>query len=151
MIEIHSLTQGHKYWDEVILLAEKCSWKAGTLLAGKMKNNDFAEWERVFAARVDKRVVGFCTLTEKDELPQKYGFTPFVGFVFVVEAYRGNRLSEAMIKSAVSYAYELGYKEIYIMSGEVGLYEKYGFKKLGDYETIYGSVDQLLVKSTLNG
>ena len=32
------------------------------------------------------------------------------------------------------------------MSGEIGLYEKYGFVKLGDYETIYGSVDQLFVQ-----
>ena len=29
------------------------------------------------------------------------------------------------------------------MSGEVGLYEKYGFRKIGDYGTIYGSVEQL--------
>ena len=33
------------------------------------------------------------------------------------------------------------------MSGEVGLYEKYGFEKVGDYETIYDSVDQLFVKT----
>ncbi len=38
----------------------------------------------------------------------------------------------------------------YISSaGEIGLYEKYGFEKLGDYETIYGSIDQLFVKSTI--
>lgn len=88
-------------------------------------------------------------MSEKDELPSKYEFTPFIGFVFVDEQYRGKRLSELMIKSATSYAYELGYKKIYIMSGEIGLYEKYGFNKLGDYETIYGSIDQLFVKSTL--
>ena len=114
-----------------------------------MKNNEFAEWERVFAACVDEKVVGFCTLSEKDELPPKYEFTPFIGFVFVDEKYRGKRLSELMLKSAASYAYELGYKKIYIMSGEIGFYEKYGFKKLGDYETIYGSIDRLFVKSTL--
>ena len=36
---------------------------------------------------------------------------------------------------------------IYIMSGEIGLYEKYGFVKLGDYKTVYGSVDQLFVQT----
>lgn len=149
MIEIYSMTQGHKYWNGTISLAEKCSWKAGSYLAEKMKNNEFAEWERVFAACVDEKVVGFCTLSEKDELPPKYEFTPFIGFVFVDEKYRGKRLSELMLKSAASYAYELGYKKIYIMSGEIGFYEKYGFKKLGDYETIYGSIDRLFVKSTL--
>lgn len=38
---------------------------------------------------------------------------------------------------------EQGYKKIYIMSGEIGLYEKYGFAKIGDYKTIYDSIDQL--------
>lgn len=33
------------------------------------------------------------------------------------------------------------------MSGEVGLYEKYGFEKLGDNATIYGTTDQLFVKN----
>lgn len=148
MIEIYSMTHCHKYWNETISLAAKCLWKAGPYLAEKMKNNEFAEWERVFAACVDGKVVGFCTLAEKDELPPKYEVTPFIGFVFVDEQYRGKRLSELMLKRATSYAYELGYKKIYIMSGETGLYEKYGFKKLGDYETIYGSIDRLFVKST---
>ena len=33
------------------------------------------------------------------------------------------------------------------MSGEVGMYEKYSFTKVGDYKTIYGSVDQLFSKT----
>ncbi len=149
MVEIYSMTQEHKYWNKTVALAAKCSWKAGSYLAEKMKNNDFSEWERVFVACVDGKVAGFCTLTEKDELPSKNEFTPFIGYVFVDEQYRGQRLSETMINSAISYARGLGYKKIYIMSGEIGLYEKYGFTKLGDYETIYGSIDQLFVKSIL--
>ena len=98
---------------------------------------------------VNGKVAGFCTFAEKDELPEECKFTPFIGFVFVDEPYRGKRLSELMIQSAILYARELGYEKIYIMSGEIGLYEKYGFEKLGDYETIYGSIDQLFVKSTI--
>ena len=94
-------------------------------------------------------MAGFCTFVEKDELPDEYPFTPFIGFVFVDEPYRGRRLSERMIQSAVSYAREQGYEKIYVMSGEIGLYEKYGFIKLGDYQTIYGSIDQLFVKPTI--
>ena len=147
MVKIHSMTQGHKYWNETVSMAAKCTWKAGPHLAEKMKNNEFTEWERVFVACVDGKPAGFCTLTEKDELPSKYNFTPFIGFVFVDKQYRGKRLSEIMIKRATSYAHELGYEKIYVMSGEIGLYEKYGFKKLGAYKTIYGSIDQLFVKS----
>ena len=51
-----------------------------------------------------------------------------------------------MIEYACDYAKELGYPKMYIMSGEQGLYEKYGFRKLGDYVTIYGTTDQLFQK-----
>lgn len=149
MTEIYCMTHGHEYWNETIALAESCSWKAGTFLAQKMKSNDFHPQERVFAVCVNKKVAGFCTFSEKDELPEEYPFTPFIGFVFVAEQYRGQRLSELMIQSAARYARELGYEKIYLMSGETGLYEKYGFAKLGDYKTIYGSTDQLFVKSTM--
>lgn len=147
MIEIHLMTAEHTYWKETISLAEKCSWKAGPFLAKKMQENDFKEWERVCAICVNGKVAGFSTFVEKDELPEQYDFTPFIGFVFVDEQYRGRRLSERMIQSIISYAKELGYDKVYIMSGEIGLYEKYGFVKLGDYETVYGSIDQLFVQN----
>lgn len=145
MTKLHLMTQGHPYWEETISLANRCSWRAGPLLAEKMKKNDFKEWERVCAACVGGKVAGFCIVAEKDELPEKYPFTPFIGFVFVAEEYRGKRLSEKMIQHGAAYACHLGYEQIYIMSGEIGLYEKYGFVKLGDFETIYGNVDQLFV------
>lgn len=151
MTEIYLITPEHALWNETISLAEKCSWRAGPFLAKKMKNHEFNEWERVCVACVNGRVAGFCTFAERDELPEKYTFTPFVGFVFVDEPYRGKRLSERMIQKIIPYAYGLGYQEIYVMSGEIGLYEKYGFLKLGDYETIYGSIDQLFVKSLRKG
>ena len=146
MIEIHTITHEHNRWNETISFAEKCLWKAGPYLAELMKQNKFLSWERVFVACEDGEIAGFCTLTEKDELPAEYDFTPFIGFVFVDEKCRGKRISERMIEVAIRYANDLGYENIYIMSGEQGLYEKYGFEKLGDYGTIYGSVDQLFVK-----
>ena len=51
-----------------------------------------------------------------------------------------------MIVQAAGYAKGLGYRNLFIMSGEQGLYEKYGFEKIGDYQTIYGTTDQLFVK-----
>lgn len=147
MTEIHLMTTEHTYWKETISLAEKCFWKAGSFLARKMQENEFKEWERVCAICVNGKVAGFSTFTESDELSEQYDFTPFIGFVFVDEQFRGKRLSEMMIQSIISYAKEIGYEKVYIMSGELGLYEKYGFVKLDNYETIYGSVDQLFVQT----
>ena len=148
MAEIIGMTAGHPLWEETIALAEGCSWRAGPVLAELMRGNQFPGWERVFAAVEDGRVVGFCTLTARDELPEKYDFTPFIGFVFVDEAHRGRRISEQMLRAACRYAGETGFDVIYIMSGEKGLYEKYGFEPVGDYPTIYGNTERLFVRRT---
>lgn len=148
MLKFYLMTQGHRYWQETLAFARHCSWKAGPYLASKMQNNSFGEAERVCVARIDGKPAGFCTFAERDELPDEYEFTPFIGFLFVGERYRGNRLSEWMIQHVTAYARELGYEKIYIVSGETGLYEKYGFQRLGLFQTVYGSVDQLFVKPT---
>lgn len=147
MTEIALLTSDHPVWEQVAAFAETCSWRAGPVLAEKMRRREFQDWERVCAVLTDGKPVAFSTFQEKDELPEKYGFSPFIGFVFVDEAHRGQRLSGAMIEKMIAYALTLSYDKIYIMSGECGLYEKYGFRKIGGYETIYGTIDQLFVKS----
>lgn len=146
MIEIKIMSCGHEWWNKTIDYAQKCSWRAGVYLALKMQNYDFESNERVFIAIKDNSIVGFCTLTNKDELPNEYDFTPFIGFMFVDEKHRGNRISEKLIDEACNYARQHNYSKIYILSGEVGLYEKYGFVKIGDYKTIYDNVDQLFYK-----
>lgn len=149
MIKIEVMKYGHSLWSDTIEFAKNCSWRAGVYLANKMSNNEFEENERVLVGLIDDKIAGFCTFANKDELPTKYEFTPFVGFMFVDEKYRGNRLSEKLIESACDLAKKLGYTKMYIMSGEIGLYEKYGFVKIGDYRTIYESVDQLFYRNIL--
>ncbi len=146
-MQIYEITSTHKYWNDAIDFAENCSWRAGKSLATLMKENQFLDWERVFVACVEEKIVGYCTFAQKDELPEQYNFSPFIGFVFVDEKYRGNRISEQMINSVIAYAVKLGIEKIYIMSGERGLYERYGFEKIGDFETIHNTVDQLFVKT----
>lgn len=146
MIEIEIMSFGHDLWDKTIEFAEKCSWRAGSFLALKMRNNDFESNERVLVALDGDNIVAFCTFANKDELPKEYDFTPFIGFMFVDEKYRGHRISEKLIETACNFARQQNYSKMYIMSGEVGLYEKYGFVKIGDYKTIYDSVDQLFYR-----
>ena len=86
--------------------------------AEKKRANDIENNERALVALLDDDAAAFCTFTNRDEMPKEYGFGPFIGFLFVAETYRGNRLSE-----------------------------KYSFTKVGDYKTIYGSVDQLFSKT----
>ncbi len=108
-----------------------------------MRQNAFHGDERVFVARESGKLAGFCTFTEKDALPEEYGLSPFIGFVFVDERYRGNRISEKLIKSVITYAKGLGVARIYLTSGEKGLYEKYGFEMIGDCTTIFGDNESI--------
>ncbi len=142
-MEILLIQNGHPMWEKTARFAETCSWLAGEFLAERMRDNEFQPQERVIIALDGEQIAGFCTLTEKDALPDDVPFTPFIGFVFVEAPYRGNRLSERMIRCACRYAKEIGYQTVYIVSGEHGLYEKYGFEKTGDYETVYGLTEQL--------
>ena len=93
-MEISVITDGHPLWDKTILFAETCSWKAGPYLAKKMRNNEFTEVERVIVATENNSPVGYCTFSLKDELPEDSDYSPFIGFVFVDENFRGKRISE---------------------------------------------------------
>ncbi len=142
-MEILVMRNGHPMWERTAAFARQCSWRAGPVLARRMEENAFNGMERVIIAVQDGRIAGFCTLSEKDELPEKYDHTPFIGFVFVDEAYRGRRLSGQMIGAACRLAGEMGYPSVYVMSGEKGLYEIYGFRYIGEFETVYGTRDGL--------
>ena len=146
-LKIEMIRQGHPLWEKTIRYAQGSSWQAGPFLAAEMRKNAFQDWERVIVAVDRECIVGYSVFAEKDELPEKFGYAPFVGFVFVDERYRGRRISEQMIDQACRYAKELGYPAVYIMSGEYGLYEKYGFEKIGAFETIFGTTDQLFRKT----
>jgi len=148
MTEISELTSEHARWNETAEYADKCPWKAGKKLAKMMRENRFEDFERVFIAVKNDRIIGFCTLTKKDTLPDKYLYSPFIGYVFVDEEYRGRRVSQKMIEYVRHYARISGFGRVYITSGEVGLYEKFGFRKLGVYETVYGTSEQLFVINT---
>jgi len=143
LLEIQMMQKGHDLWDKTASYAQSCSWKAGPYLAERMKMDDFKGWERVVVAVENDAIVGYCTFSERDELPEEYDYSPFIGFVFVDEQYRGKRISEKMIRQILSYAGSLGFQKVYIMSGEQGIYEKYGFEKIGDFPTVHGTTDQL--------
>lgn len=142
-MEIYTMREGHFLWEKTISFASKCSWDAGRYLSMRMKENDFIDWERVMVAADNDRMIGFCVFSEKDDLPKEYDCTPFISIVFVDEAYRGKRISEKLIDHTMQYAKELGYKTVYLKSEHRGLYEKYGFEKVGEFVPVDGPADQL--------
>jgi len=130
-LTIQPLVFDDALWASIAEYAENCSWNAGKNLAYFMRNNRFNEWERVFVATEGANIAGYCTLAERDCIPD-VPYTPFIGFVFVGEDYRGDRLSEKMIRVALEYAKGLGFDRVYLVSDHENLYEKYGFVKIDE-------------------
>ena len=138
----------HELWDGTIAFAAGCPWKAAAFLGQR-------RWSQTIL-KITKELLWPCAMMTRRlsaHLPigmkcqEKYGCGPLIGFLFVAEKYRGNRLSEQMVNAACNVAKEQGFSAIYLMSGEVGLYGKYSFTKVGDYKTMYGSVNQLFSKT----
>jgi predicted GNAT family N-acyltransferase len=142
-MDIKAITPKDLEWTKVMDYADTCSWKAGKNLAKVMKTEHFTEWERVFAAIDKDEIAGYCTLARTDCIPD-VPYTPYIGYMFVGEKFRGNRLSQRLIIKAMDYARELGFEKVYLVSDHENLYEKYGFcvidKKIaywGEEEKIY--------------
>lgn len=128
---IKPLVNEDEMWETVANYADNCSWSAGKSLAKQMRMNGFSDWERVFVALDEKQISGYCTLAKTDCIPN-VPYTPYIGYMFVGEQYRGNRISEKLINFALRYAKVQGFDKVYLVSDHVNLYEKYGFVKVDE-------------------
>ena len=81
-------------------------------------------------------------IREKDYIPH-VEYSPYIGFVFVDENYRGNRISELLINYAIEYAKGIGFKEVFLVSSEEGLYEKYNFYKIDEKYDVWGNKQKI--------
>lgn len=148
-MEIKALTHQDKdLWERAARYAEGCSWQpTGKGLSTRMMKKEFADWERVFVALENNEIAGFCALTKTCSLsPVEY--MPFIGFVFVGEPYRGNRISEKLCLFATQYAKTVGFDIVYLYSYIVNLYEKYGFTKIDEKEAPWGVRQSIFMKNT---
>lgn len=130
-MEIKPIKYGDDLWQQAIHYAKDCSWSAGGSLAKQMQENRFVDWERVFVVTDGFQICGYCTFTKTDCIPD-VDYTPYLGYLFVGEEYRGQRLSEGFIIKVLEYAKTVGFDKVYLVSDHINLYEKYGFVKVDE-------------------
>ena len=144
--EIRKVDKDTSLARQLIEFVEHFSWeevKEHTLQ--NLRNWVFTDWETMFVALVDGKIVGMGSIAKTDYYPLPEIF-PWVSCLFVSEDYRGRRISQKLIDHANSYAKALGFERTYIPSEHVGLYEKYGYTYLKDIVNYGGGVDRLYVK-----
>ena len=144
-ITFKALDETSEDWNKYAKQVSQVSWQAGASLAEKMNNHFFSDWERVIVGISGDELACFYTVSKEDGLTDST-FTPFIGYVFVGETYRGKRVSEQLLSYAEAYLKELEFPSLYIVSGEIGLYEKYGYKKIKDCVTIHGFAENFFEK-----
>lgn len=131
--------------EKLIDFAENCSWEAGKHLAFILKENNFLEWEAVFAAVSEDEIIGFCTFLETDYYPENRYF-PWISSIFVDENFRGKRISFAMIEKAIEHAKLWNFDKVYVPSDMTGFYEKCGFEKIDELMNYGGDTDNIFVR-----
>lgn len=145
-MEIKMITSSDEIWNKVRNYANECSWKAGKSLANSMDKKIFSEWERVIVA-IDKNVTlcGYCTVAKRDCIPD-VDYTPYIGYMFVDEKYRGNRLSQKLIQYAMEYLRSMGFEKVYLVSDHENLYEKYGFSVIDKKMAPWRSMEKIYMQ-----
>lgn len=141
-IKIEMLTSFDEMWNSVKEYAQNCSWGAGTALANQMEQGSFSDWERVLVACEDEQICGYCTVAKTDCIPN-VEYTPYIGFIFVGEEFRGNRISQKLIESAMEYLKSVGFDKVYLVSDHENLYEKYGFVVVDRKIAPWGSEEKI--------
>ena len=144
-MKIEKILPSDKQWETVRNYARDCSWRAGKSLAYNMDNGNIVEWERVIAAFDNEKVCGYCIVSKTDCIPD-VEYTPYIGYVFVGEEYRGNRLSQKLIEYAMEYLKSIGFDKVYLTSDHENLYEKYGFEVIDRKIATWGAEEKIYMR-----
>ena len=145
-LELKKVDKNTDLADKLIRFVENFSWEdVKDHMLGELREWAFTDWETPFAAAVNGQIAGIAFIRKRDyyPLPDIY---PWVSGVFVAEEYRGHRISEKLIAFANEYAKENGFDKTYIPSIHTGLYEKYGYRYVGDIVNYGNGTDRLYVK-----
>lgn len=144
-IEIRKIEIDSIYWNALMDYAENCPWTAGKHLAYIMRENKFQDWESVFAAIEDNKIIGYCTFMKTDYYPENR-YSPWISTLFVDESKRGNRVSLKIIETVIEYAKSKQFSKVYIPSDMTSFYEKYGFEKIDELKNYGGDIDNIFMK-----
>ena len=92
-----------------------------------------------------EELISFCTYAKYDDI-QPTELTPWMGFVFTFPEHRGHRYVGLLFEEIERLAREEHVPAVYISTGHVGLYEKYGCDYLTQMTDIAGNPSRVYVK-----
>ena len=121
-------TENKEHWLEEI---GKSDWGAGQYLYQLLRENNLKKMvgeTALVPMLVDgDELIAFCTFAPLDDI-QPTDLSPWIGFVYTFPQYRGHRYAGMLLDYAESIAAVMDREYIYISTGHIGLYEKYGYE-----------------------
>ena len=140
----------YKSKDRVHWLNEikKSDWTAGRYLYELITTDSFkklcGEKSEILLLIDGDRLIAFCTYAEQDDIKAP-DMTPWAGFVYTFPQYRGKRRIGKLLEYVYQLAKKDGHEQVYISTGETGLYEKYGFSFLNTMQDNSGGESRVYV------
>ena len=102
-----------------------------------IEENKLSGYEESFLIVYEEQLIGFFQIKKDDGLVDK-NFEPWLCRLFVDENYRGNRITELVSEFSLNYCVDFGFDKIYLSTTHKGLYEKFGWKKIGSGVSMSG-------------
>ena len=122
--------ENQEHWLKEI---RKSDWEAGQYLYTLLRDGKLKELVGQTALvpmliqEETQKIVSFCTFAPLDDI-QPTDLSPWVGFVYTFPEYRGHRYAGKLLSYAEGLAAVMGKEYLYISTGHIGLYEKYGYE-----------------------
>jgi len=129
----------------IVQWAEAWDWGVGKIVAKRLVNNEFNDWETIIVLTIDEQYAGLCILEKNDGwgIDLDLALTPFITAVYIDPKFRGQHLSEKLLKATSDFARSLGFGAVYLISGEQGFYEKFEFEKFAQTATLSGTMESV--------
>lgn len=145
IVEYYSCVEKGKYLNQI----EAYEWSAAKFLATLLKANSLPQtlggWGKLFLLVDGDSLVSFVTFSAQDCIADP-SITPWLGFLHTAPEYRGNRYGQLLLERVCEFARNDGFKQVYLATDHIGLYEKYGFVYLENRVDVWGEDSRLYRK-----
>jgi len=110
-----------------------------------LKNNGVIGWVGLHEKEVVSGKVYGLTAAQSDEL------SPWITPLLIHPGERGNSYGKYLLEHARKEAGKLGFKIVYLATGEIDYYEKYGFREIGLTTFTWGRPTKIYEHKTIGG
>ncbi len=134
---------------------KRSDWGAAKFLAELLEKGSFMETlcependGRLYLMTEGGRLASFLTLTRQDYIRDMTKI-PWIGFVYTFPEYRGQGCCRRLMDYAAEEAAKLGYKELFVATDHIGLYERMGYEYIGSTPDVWGEDSRVYCKAII--